>query len=275
MSQLPKQQEHGPKRVTWGLIWGDFLNVINFERGVLLTIKGLFLHPKRTVDDYLYGNRPIHANPLRFLLFSTAIVTLLNFYLILKPTVDNGDYKVTGSGLTFDVNKGLGKSINLDFSNIDSTKSDTSVVKKDLENRIDEADQRKVLNESLRNLFSWMDKFTFALVPIFAIFTFLFFRSAGYNFTENLVIIAFMVSMTNVMGIVLIVPTFLSPTIGGSISSLTTLVYTIIYINKVFAINGFAGWIKTFVATILSYFLYVIVVGSFLIYFVFDSLDHL
>ena len=272
MSNLPKQNENSPKRITWVLIWDDFLNVVNFEKGVLLTIKGLILKPKETVDDYLYGKRFLHANPLRFLLFSTAIVTLLNFYVIIKPSLANGKFNETEKGVTFKTGEGFDQSIGLEITQNDSIVSDSKQAQ--TTKSVSKEKQRQILNESIGNLMDWMDKFTFALVPIFALFTFLLFRKSGYNYTENLVINAFMISVTNVIGIIFIIPVYFSTAIGGGVLSLASLLFTVFYINRVFAFSGFKGWLRTLAAIILSYLLYIITIGVFLVYFVFDSMNH-
>jgi uncharacterized membrane protein len=283
MDNLPKKDSNTPKRITWNLIWSDFLNVINFEKGVFFSIKGLILKPKETVDDFLYGNRGIHANPIRFLLFSTAVITLLNFYLIIQPNLEKGTFTQTENGSFYDLGKQMGgKAVSLEFTeNEEVTKNENqdnsnpneqAEVTKIKDEKLSKKDQQRVVKESMDKLFSWMDKLTFAMVPIFAIFTFLFFRKTSYNFTENLAINAFMISITNVLGIVFIIPSYFFPMIGGAILTSVTTIYMIVFIYKVFANKGFGGLFKSVVTMIISYFVFLILMGSALIYFVFDSI---
>ena len=285
MEKSPEKLNNTPKRITWGLIWGDVLNVINFEKGVFFTIKGLFLHPKQTVDDYLYGNRSLHANPLRFLIFSTAIFTLLNIYLVIKPSMDQGAFNQTDQGYMYDLGKEMGGSVNHSLTNdssntiiTDSVIADTvnvsikKAVNTTTNKEFSKEREARVLKESMDNLFNWMDKFTFAMVPIFALFTFLFFKNSGYNYTENLVNSAYMTSVTNVIGIVLIAPSYLWPVTGGIVVMLFTFGYMIYFIYTVFAIKGASGFFKSVMTFFLSYFLFLLLIGGAFIYFILDSI---
>lgn len=275
---LPEREGSVPKRITWGSMWNEFLDVINFEKGVFFTLKGILLNSKQTVDDYLYGSRFSHANPIRLLLFSTALVTLLNYYFVIKPTLESQAFKDSESGISIDVGGQNGGSFGLFLTN-DSTTTEsvadtnTTSLLPLSEKEMDKKEQQKLLKESVQKLSEVLDKFTFALVPIFAIFTFLFFRKSGYNFTENLAINAFLVSFNNVIGILFIIPVVISQPIGSSLSSILTLVFTGYFIYKVYAIPGFKGGLKTGLAMVLSYSLYSIIVGGALIYYIYDSFE--
>tara|TARA_R110002050_G_scaffold300722_2_gene471902 strand:+ start:46416 stop:47321 length:906 start_codon:yes stop_codon:yes gene_type:complete len=298
MENLPQKNENQPKRITWELIWTDFLNVINFEKGVFFTIKGLIVKPKETVDDYLYGARMRHANPFRFLLFSTAIATLLNYYFIFQPSMANGDFSPTKDGSYYDAGNAFGKSVAFNIDNItsaDSTESAKEPTVVDEKKKKERSDKIQVaVKIAMNKLSEWMDKFTFASVPIFALFTFLFFRKTGYNYTENLVIGAFMISMTNILGMVLIPPSYFNPIVGGSISTLVNGGFTIYFIYRVFVVGTYsevdnenksnfkyqyhrfrrviANLLKVVSVFLLSYLLLSVLMGAFMFIILYGSM---
>ena len=277
---LPQRPENGPKRITWGLIGRDILNVLNFEKGVLFTIKGLLFNPGVAVNDYLYGNRSLHANPLRFLIISTAIVSLLNYYLILKPSLERAwnSPVQTEEGSSNEIGKEFGQNLTLELNlpKSDSTSENYLTLDDDKPAvKLEKGEEKRIVKESMKVLFQWMDKFTFASVPIFTFFTFLFFRRSGYNFTENLVINAFMVSMTNIFGILLLLPTFYYRALGGAVLALITVGYIIFYLKRVFALPGFKGYLRAIATMILSYAFYVVIIGATLIYLVVDYVQAL
>jgi hypothetical protein len=275
MNKLPQNDFETPKRITWGSTWSDVLDVIDFDKGILLTIKELVIHPKATINDYLYGNRSKYANPLRFLLFSTAIITLLNFYLVYQPTIDKGLFNGTEQGNVF----------NVEFNSNNTTSStdiQTETLSSDEGLRINNDSSsgkipvervKEIILNSLNELFNWMDKFTFALVPLFSFFTFWFFRKTKYNYTENLAINAYMVSITNVIGIVLVLPSFYSPTNGGVLLALISSGFTLYFTFKVFADQSIKGGLKVLVAFIITYFLYFIMLLGFLVAMIINSAE--
>ena len=275
MNNLPQTKASPPARITWGLIWSDFLNVINFEKGVFFTIKGLFLRPKETIDDYLYGNRNLHANPLRFLIFSTAIATLLNFYLIIKPSMDDGVLSTTEDGSVFNTGAAFGESVEISFSdeNLNETEGQLPASVKEKKKKLTPEQKQLIVQDSMQTLFSWMDKFTFSMVPIFALVTFLFFRKIGYNYTENLVINAFMISITNVIGMVMIFPSYFSPVIGGTILTGLSTIFMLYFMYRVFEVSSFGSFMKLLGAFLLSYFLFFLVMAFFLMYVIFNSMQ--
>ena len=46
-----------PPRISIGLLWQQFLEVMNFERGFLYTTRELLLRPAATVKQYLFVDR--------------------------------------------------------------------------------------------------------------------------------------------------------------------------------------------------------------------------
>jgi len=273
MNKLPENQANQPARITWSLIGSDLLDILNFEKGVFYTIKGLFLTPKATIDDYLYGNRSQHANPLRFLIFSTALVTILSFYFVFQPAMESGAYLSTQNDSFFDSGKAFGESVFVtDTNKINVEIEDLSTEEKVEKERLSEEEKEEILNIVMNALFTWMDKITFAMVPIFALFSFLFFKNAGYNYTENLVINAFMISVNNVIGIVMVPISLMDSNIGSVISTLLSSVFLVYFTFKVFASGSVGSFFRTLLSFLISYLIFFVLMAVFLIGMVSTSL---
>ena len=274
MNKLPQDQANQPARITWSLIGTDLINVLNFEKGVFYTIKGLVIKPKATIDDYLYGNRSQHANPLRFLIFSTALVTLLSFYFVLKPVMKDGKYVSTESGSYFETGEEFGESVFANDTDKDKDKEevdDISSEEKAEKERIKKEQKEEVLKSAMHTWFSWLDKITFAMVPVFALFTFLFFKNAGYNYTENLVINAFMISVNNVLGIISIPIALLDVNVASVIGSIFSIVFLIYFTFKVFATGSVGSFFRTLLSILISYIMFILLVLVFLAVMIFIS----
>jgi len=122
-------------------------------------------------------------------------------------------------------------------------------------------------------LFSWMDKITFAMVPIFALFSFLFFKNTGYNYTENLVINAFMISVNNVIGIVTVPITLMDSNIGSAISTLLSSVFMVYFTFKVFASGSVGSFFRTLLSFLISYLMFFLLMVGFILVMIYTSLS--
>ncbi len=116
------------------------------------------------------------------------------------------------------------------------------------------------------------------LVPLYAFGTFLFFRKkTRYNYAENLVANAYLISFQNVI-VIATLPLIIvfEYTTLSSFSSLLALGFTFYFWMDVFRLEGFKGFIKSFLVLIFSYFIYIILILLLLRYYLakdfFDSL---
>ncbi len=67
-----------PKRFSLGTVLGDIPNaVVNFEKGLLHTIKSLVIRPGETLREYFAGARSKHYRPLNFVFLVGGLYTLL------------------------------------------------------------------------------------------------------------------------------------------------------------------------------------------------------
>jgi len=178
------------ERITFKSLFAFVLSVLNFEKGILFTIKQLIIRPRVVIEEYLKKDRKKLVNPIRFLVFSTALSAFLSIALIssnpefngVKINLDNSFDKGVELAETNKLKKDSleGKKLELILSQDDSVKLEDKKIKKE------KMREFGMLVQDLSSKNS--DKFTFILVFFFSFFTFLFFKKNGYNFTENLVI---------------------------------------------------------------------------------------
>ena len=68
------------KRIDGQYILQEIRNVLNFEKGILFTIKELIISPGKNIQDFLHENRNRLVKPIVFLIVSSLIYSLLNNY---------------------------------------------------------------------------------------------------------------------------------------------------------------------------------------------------
>ncbi len=71
-------QAASTKRFTLGLIVKKCFEAFDFEHGMLLVIKELTIRPGTIIRQYIAGRRKPLYDPLRYLFWTTALMTLLN-----------------------------------------------------------------------------------------------------------------------------------------------------------------------------------------------------
>ncbi len=249
-------------RITFKSLIAFVLSVLNFERGILFTIKELFIRPKVVIEEYMKKDRKKLINPIRFLVFSTALSTFLMFSFmnsndLVKDAENNFEY-----GFNIGFNESLiGDSVLQRNSVIDST---------EYSKKIEKAEKgKKVMKEFGELIMNLNDKFTFILVFFFALFCTILFKRKGYNYTENLVINCFNISMMNVLSILFVIPAMLSNSLTWiMISSVLSVIYILYFWMMVYEKKGVGGFFLSLLNYILSYVIFSIGLAIFAIIFV-------
>ena len=260
----PYDKGYELKRITFKGLMGFILSVLNFERGILFTIKELILRPKVVIEEYLKKDRKKLINPIRFLVFSTAIATFLNITLIHS----NEDF----NSMKVNFNEGLNEGMNEELEELEKQDSTLKYEVKTVEENLDsnEIKNRKLKKEKAMAFFSnipekitqWSDKLTFVSMFFYSFFTFLFFRKNGYNFTEHLVINSYQVSISNVFSIFFVLLALLTQsTMVMVVSSLIGFIYNIYYWTSVFNRKSTGGVFRCILTYITSNFTLMIISG--------------
>ena len=70
-----------PERITIKNIGENLLEILNFERGIFYTIRGLALTPRETIRHYLYEDRMKMVQPLKFLVITGIVSSVMSFII--------------------------------------------------------------------------------------------------------------------------------------------------------------------------------------------------
>ncbi len=166
--------EHSsPPRITFRHLWRQTLEAFNLERGLPYTIYGLTVRPGQTIREYLLVDRSRLVPPLRLLVFSAGIATLLvtyffNFSEIFTEGAKEG-YRM-GQGAAGGSEEMPSEEL-LQFT--------------------------EVISQLFQNYFN---VFLLLLVPLAALITYLVLRK-GFYYPEHLVISAYVTSWQNMLTI--------------------------------------------------------------------------
>lgn len=147
-------QSAGTHKINIYFLWHDIQHgLLHLDKGILFTVKELFTNPGQSIRQYIEGKRVRHFKPLSLVLVLAGIYGFLSHYFQINMLANN--IEVTGSGENFD----------------------------QVKHAIEKTTEWISQHYSVLALFQ---------IPIFALGTYLFFIKTGYNFTEHLVINAFL-----------------------------------------------------------------------------------
>ncbi|MEO9872047.1 hypothetical protein [Ekhidna sp.] len=201
----------------------DLLNAFNIERGLIYTLKLLFVNPDKIVIFYLGEGRFRIFNVFRLLILTTA-VSLFVMYL---AGVDD---------LLLEFEKGFNKGL---------TEK--------------EEGQIGYLSGLMQQLFfDWYNLFLWIAIPIYGFFTFLFFPKKGYNYAEHLVIQSFYICALNVIAIVTF-PLHLVIGVNGMVNvwGILSTAYFFYLIIRVFSVKNFGSVVKSLLLFIVNTLVYI------------------
>ncbi len=207
-----------PARISWNSISEQVMSVLNIERGIFYTLIELLFRPGKAVRIHLFKDRKRMVNPIRFLVFSTTLATVITFYYI--------------------NNQGFNDAFQEGF--VLNSESDAS-----------EETKQQVMNILVPRIVELMKQFVnlsyFFLVPTSAILAWFLMRKK-YNVPELAVANCFMWSMLNCITI-LFTPLMgvdsLAPISAGLILLFSIAYPTYFYIR--FFNEGWKGVAKTFI----------------------------
>ncbi len=185
------------KRITiWGVL-GDAVSAFNLERGLVFTLKLLVTNPGGLLHQYLNEGRFRIFNGFRLLILTTA-VSLFLMYLV-------GPEEIFGN-------------LTEGWDNYEASEA-----------KIDPAELQHVF-------FDWYNILLWIAIPIYALFSYMANRKAGYNYAEHVVMQSFHISAINVITIVLI---------GFSILiSVSWMFYAILLVSLVYYLWMLTAWIR-------------------------------
>ena len=272
-SNIELNEGYDLPRITFKSLFLFVLSVLNFERGIFFTIKELIIRPRVVIEEYLKKDRKKLVNPIRFLVFSTALAAFLNITLINQNPEFNPANVNFENSLDAGIEMGRKEKQSENITKgdsiekpIDSTELTKAELKKQKIIQLGVQVQEITKNSS--------DKFTFILVLFFSFFSFLFYRKNGYNFTENLVINVYMSSITSVFGIIFFTLTLLTgQIIFLIIASAISFIYTIYYWTCVYNRKSFGGVLRSLMVYLTSYFTFVLIIAIITVIYIFSIMS--
>ncbi len=257
---------YSKERITFKSLFLFVLSVLNFEKGILFTIKELIVRPKAVIEEYLKKDRKKLVNPIRFLVFSTAFATFLTIYFV-KSNVGTETLEST---LSEGFSIGLDESVENDSIEFQSSRLESIDTAKLSMRKLKRQKSKEAMSELGKIMSESNDKFTFAVIFFFAFSSLLLFKSNGYNYTENLVINVFMVSMMNVISIIGMIPSILfSSSIFIIIASILSFIFTIYYWMMVYKRKSVGGFFRCIMNYVFGYGLFSILLLIIIVAYIF------
>ncbi|WP_436515431.1 DUF3667 domain-containing protein [Ekhidna sp. To15] len=217
-------------RITIKQSFVDLMNAFNLERGLIFTIKLLFIRPGSMVRLYLAEGRFQIVNAFRLLVLTTA-VSLFMMYLTGVDEFLLGFQNEFSSDLT----------------------------------GTEQEDSEYIAGLMQQIYLEWYNLFLWISIPFYGFFAFLFFSRKNYNFAEHMVIQSFYICAMNVLTIIVFPLHYAigqGPMIYLSFSLSTA--YFFFFIIKVFEISSFGGVLRTILLFIVSNIIYLLVLALIL-----------
>ncbi|MEM8527146.1 MAG: DUF3667 domain-containing protein [Bacteroidota bacterium] len=229
--------EQSQDRIDFKHIFQGILKVLNFERGLLLTIKEMVISPGKVVRTYLNGeNRKKYTHPIQYVVM---LVGAYYFLFALIPLEMNG----------FDGFMAEGMNISANQENLTP-------------DQVEKMEEAMVLGQEASGLmFKYLNVFTFLTIPLTAVFTYLFYRKAKFYYTEHLVLNAYITGTYSAIGLLLL-PFYLFSFFLTATASISLILYQVWAYMDIFAERDIKGGIKGSFLTLLVYLIAMILAGT-------------
>ncbi|MEM8523103.1 MAG: DUF3667 domain-containing protein [Bacteroidota bacterium] len=166
-----------PERISIPRLWNSFLEVLNLEKGFLLTIKDLAVRPGKMMRSYLFTEKRFdYAKPFSFLVLLTAIGTFLTAKIL-----------AYSQGQT-----------------------------EEQVQQFPEAMQDSV-QRAMDLLGEYYNLYQVSQIPIYALATYWLFKSIRYNYAEHLIINCFLTAFSALIFILVFPLFFISPSLMSAL----------------------------------------------------------
>lgn len=170
-----QNNDHTPPRITFKVVWNSLLDLFSLEKGIFHTLWCLLIRPGKMVYNYLFEDRTKDIKPFKFLIFTTALAVLVS---------------VRYSSMEANFLEGLDAGIEMNAKKNDKSAAEIAEMKEGIETY--KVFAHKVFNDYANLVF-------LIAIPITSFFTFLFFRSSQFYYTEHLVLKAYLQGFQNLL----------------------------------------------------------------------------
>jgi hypothetical protein len=168
--------ESSVERITWKRIGQEILAQLQLEKGLLFTVRDLLVRPGQAIRSVLFSeNRSLYVKPVGFLIFTAALAT---FSLLQFGDVDSYFSESFREGFEYG------------YTSAGGEEPDEEVM--------DEVAREAQLKISYITV-KYFNLLIILNLPIFAFFTWLFFRKEGFFYTEHLVLNIYLIGMQNIL----------------------------------------------------------------------------
>jgi hypothetical protein len=239
-----------PERISVRHMFDVLLSAFNLDRGLGYTLKGLLIHPKKAVNEYLFEDRKRMVHPLRFLFFTTAIAAFLNLQFVM----DEAEFT-------------RGAAAGSELYEQDIAEEPFDAEKAEERNRV----VQQAMKEYFRFLTDYQNLLLLIFVPIASFSTWVFFRKRKLYYGEHLAMNSYAVGFQNIIYMAIVPFMALNSSIALLYFGLTML-YLLYFYIVVFDAEGGKTVIAALGAAFASYVLYIavlIVIVIALVLFVF------
>lgn len=219
------------RRITMRAIFEDIFNQIsNVDHGLIYTFFILFKKPDQVVLDYLAGKTVKYSSPFRYLIFWTAVSTLIYIGL--------GFYDQQVAGMADLMQPSENQKAN-EFATL--------------------------YNDLMKQYFQLVN---ILYIPFFAIVTRIFFKKHGFNYAEHLVANAYFSAQASIVFIPVLFLS-LNMDLITTLSMLIMVLYYTYAIHNLFKQGWLAAFFKVVLIYLVSMLLFSIVASMILVPFVF------
>ncbi len=184
----------------------------------LRTVKALFINPGKACLDYIHGHRRSFVNPLRFCLWTLAIIVSLTMLLKLDIDLGLSDHVMHSSGM-------------MDAA---GDEGDPEIMSRIV-----------TFRESV--LVKYINIMFFLGYPLFAFLIRLLYRKKGHNFTEVFAAVLLISGQLNLFKIVLLFVALLSPVWSMGLETALTFAYTTWFLIGFFRMRVWTGILMSLV----------------------------
>lgn len=204
------------------------LEAWNLQKGLIYTLKWLFINPGKLIRAYIGTERYKITSPFKLLILTTA----LSFFLIVQFDIQHDFFENFAAGMS-------------DGGSID----------------------RKEAFNNIENVFNnYYNFIIWGGIPLFALGTFLFVRR-GFNYMEHLITYIFYLILGNIILIVTLPLIFLDY-YGMEAYFILVMLYNFYLYGVALKLNKWYHYLKLLLANLVGYILYIVVIGMVMSFYI-------
>jgi hypothetical protein len=216
-------------RISMAFIFQSVFDAFSIERGGIYTLRRLFSNPAQMAKDYLGKERFHFTPPFRLLIVTTALAIYI--------------FSELGFGEQFlnDIQEGAKNGAD------GNTTGPEAII------------------EIIKGWSNYTNLILWTLIPILALFTYLFNRKLKFNYAEHLVLQTYFFCLTNILTFIFLFQFIIDKAILSNILSLLSLVYFIYFYKVAFSKGIGRSILDSILVYLLATIVWIVLLGGILI----------